>query len=90
MKKVIFNKKKVKRDWPASSLAAVSCWVSAKRTRSKPFSRVLRMLYQKDMKKITIIPVVKDEGKDGDRDYWMTSQEALDYGMIDEVLINNK
>jgi ATP-dependent Clp protease protease subunit len=23
---------------------------------------------------------------DSDRDYWMTSQEALDYGMIDEVL----
>ena len=28
MKKVIFNKKEVKRDWPESSLAAVSCWVS--------------------------------------------------------------
>lgn len=24
--------------------------------------------------------------KDSDRDYWMTSQEALDYGMIDKVL----
>ncbi|WP_313375607.1 ATP-dependent Clp endopeptidase proteolytic subunit ClpP [Chishuiella sp.] len=24
--------------------------------------------------------------KDGERDYWMTSQEAKDYGMIDEVL----
>jgi ATP-dependent Clp protease, protease subunit len=24
---------------------------------------------------------------DGDRDYWMTAQEAKDYGMIDEVLI---
>ena len=23
---------------------------------------------------------------DSDRDYWMTSQEALDYGMIDKVL----
>ena len=23
---------------------------------------------------------------DGDRDYWMTSQEALDYGMIDTIL----
>ena len=23
---------------------------------------------------------------DGDRDYWMTAQEALDYGMIDEIL----
>ena len=25
--------------------------------------------------------------KDGDRDYWMTSTEAKEYGMIDEVLI---
>ncbi|MBT7481694.1 MAG: ATP-dependent Clp endopeptidase proteolytic subunit ClpP [Flavobacteriales bacterium] len=28
--------------------------------------------------------------KDGDRDYWMTAQEALDYGMIDEILVKNK
>ncbi len=28
--------------------------------------------------------------KDADRDYWMTSQEAKDYGMIDEVLIKHK
>ena len=28
--------------------------------------------------------------KDSDRDYWMTSQEAKDYGMIDEVLIRQK
>ena len=28
--------------------------------------------------------------KDGDRDYWMTSSEAKDYGMIDEVLIRTK
>jgi len=27
--------------------------------------------------------------KDSDRDYWMTSQEAKAYGMIDEVLIAN-
>lgn len=27
--------------------------------------------------------------KDSDRDYWMTSQEALDYGMIDKVLTRN-
>lgn len=24
--------------------------------------------------------------KDGDRDYWMTSEEAKDYGMVDEIL----
>jgi ATP-dependent Clp protease protease subunit len=28
--------------------------------------------------------------KDADRDHWMTSQEARDYGMIDEVLIRHK
>ena len=28
--------------------------------------------------------------KDSDRDYWMTSQEALDYGMIDRVLVKAK
>jgi ATP-dependent Clp protease protease subunit len=27
--------------------------------------------------------------KDSDRDYWMTSTEAKDYGMVDEVLIRN-
>lgn len=27
--------------------------------------------------------------KDADRDYWMTSEEAKKYGMIDEVLIKN-
>jgi ATP-dependent Clp protease, protease subunit len=30
-------------------------------------------------------PIEKVE-KDADRDYWMTSQEAKDYGMIDEIL----
>ena len=24
--------------------------------------------------------------KDSDRDYWMTAKEALEYGMIDEIL----
>jgi len=28
--------------------------------------------------------------KNSDRDYWMTSEEAKEYGMIDEVLIKNK
>ncbi len=27
--------------------------------------------------------------KDGDRDFWMTSKEALEYGMIDEILKPN-
>ncbi|MBJ05045.1 MAG: ATP-dependent Clp protease proteolytic subunit [Flavobacteriales bacterium] len=29
----------------------------------------------------------KEVAKDGDRDFWMTSKEALDYGMIDEILL---
>ncbi|RLD68678.1 MAG: ATP-dependent Clp endopeptidase proteolytic subunit ClpP [Bacteroidetes bacterium] len=28
--------------------------------------------------------------KNSDRDYWMTSEEAKEYGMIDEVLVKNK
>ncbi len=34
-------------------------------------------------------PVEKVE-KDADRDYWMTSVEAKNYGMIDEVLLKNE
>jgi ATP-dependent Clp protease protease subunit len=29
----------------------------------------------------------KDVEKNSDRDYWMTAEEAKEYGMIDEVLI---
>ena len=28
--------------------------------------------------------------KDSDRDYWMTSGEAKEYGMIDEILVRNR
>ena len=28
--------------------------------------------------------------KDGDRDHWLTAQEALEYGMIDEILTRKK
>ena len=28
--------------------------------------------------------------KDSDRDYWMTSAEAKEYGMIDQILIKEK
>ena len=27
---------------------------------------------------------------DGERDYWMTAQEALEYGMVDEILVKRK
>jgi ATP-dependent Clp protease protease subunit len=33
---------------------------------------------------------VKKIEKDGDRDYWMSAEEAKKYGMIDEVLTRNK
>jgi len=47
---------------------AISWWVSAKRTRSYPYARVYDTLGFSG-KKITIIPIVKDEGKEGDRDF---------------------
>lgn len=47
---------------------AISWWVSAKRTRSYPYARVYDTLGFSG-KKITIIPVIKDEGKEGDRDF---------------------
>lgn len=46
---------------------AVSQWISPKRTRTYPYARVYDSL--NFTKKITIIPIVKDEGKDGDRDF---------------------
>ena len=33
---------------------------------------------------------IKKVWKDGDRDYWMTAEEARDYGMIDEILVRTK
>ena len=28
--------------------------------------------------------------KDGDRDYWMTAQDAKKYGMVDEIILKRK
>lgn len=47
---------------------AISWWVSAKRTRSYPYARVYNSL-DFNGKRVTVIPILKDEGKDGDRDY---------------------
>lgn len=47
---------------------ALSWWISAKRTRSYPYARVYDSL-DFSGKKITIIPIFKDEGKEGDRDF---------------------
>ncbi|MEK6616742.1 MAG: hypothetical protein AABZ32_11655 [Bacteroidota bacterium] len=46
---------------------AISKWVSPKRTRSYPYERVYNTL--NTSKKITVIPIVKDEGSAGDRDF---------------------
>jgi hypothetical protein len=45
----------------------LSKWVSPKRTRSYPYERVYNTLGT--AKRITVIPVIKDEGKEGDRDF---------------------
>ena len=34
--------------------------------------------------------IVERVEKDSDRDYWMTSSEALEYGMIDKIMIKEK
>ncbi|MDQ3800874.1 MAG: VWA domain-containing protein, partial [Acidobacteriota bacterium] len=48
---------------------AVSRWISPKRTRSYPYERVYDTLAFAGGKKVTIIPVVKDEGLGGERDF---------------------
>ena len=45
----------------------LSKWVSPKRTRSYPYERVYNTLGT--AKRITVIPIIKDEGKKGDRDF---------------------
>ncbi len=47
---------------------AISCWVSPKRTRSYPYERVYNTLGFPG-RTVTVIPVIKDEGLRGDRDY---------------------
>jgi len=47
---------------------ALSWWVSPKRTRSYPYARVYDTLNFQG-KRLTIIPILKDEGKEGDRDF---------------------
>lgn len=49
-------------------IVAVSRWISPKRTRSYPYERVYDTLAFSG-KKVTIIPVVKDEGLGGERDF---------------------
>lgn len=67
---------------PASCLVAdrqntfaLSWWRSPKRSRSYPYERVYNTL--STSRRITIIPVVKDEGADGDRDFVQWDTIAL-------------
>jgi len=55
---------------------AVSRWVSAKRTRSYPYANVYDTMGFSG-KKVTIIPIIKDEGEKGDRDFLNWSTIAL-------------
>ena len=48
---------------------AFSKWVSPKRTRSYPYARVYDTLNVGAVKSVTVIPIVKDEGSRGDRDF---------------------
>lgn len=48
---------------------ALSKWVSPKRTRSYPYSRVYDTFNANASKIVTVIPLIKDEGINGDMDY---------------------
>lgn len=60
---------------PNQGTVAISRWVSAKRTRSYPYARVYDTLAHTP--RITIIPVYKDEGIDGERDYLQYDTVAM-------------
>ncbi len=60
---------------------AISYWIGSKRSRTYPFPRLYDILQEKNIKKIALIPIVKDEGPPdengkhkGERDYlaWST------------------
>ena len=57
-------------------IVAVSRWISPKRTRSYPYERVYDTLAFSG-EKVTIIPVVKDEGLGGQRDFLQWDTIAL-------------
>jgi hypothetical protein len=69
------------------NIFAISKWVSPKRTRSYPFERVFNTLHIS--KKITVIPIVKDEGAKGDRDFiqWDTVSLMSLLGCVDKRLL---
>lgn len=52
-----------------NKIMSISKWVSPKRTRSYPYARVYDCFDSCSGKVATIIPIIKDEGIDGDIDY---------------------
>jgi hypothetical protein len=73
----------------------LSKWVSPKRTRSYPYERVYNTF--SISKRITVIPVVKDEGASGDRDFlqWdtislMSLLKMMLYSNLENGSIDNK
>jgi VWFA-related protein len=69
LKRVSLETFDVNKSPPAFLLGdfAVSRWVSPKRTRSYPYERIYNTL--QSSKRVTIIPIIKDEGKNGERDF---------------------
>ncbi|WP_448588398.1 hypothetical protein [Thermocrinis sp.] len=65
------------RIWVQNCELAVCRWVSPKRTRSYPYARVYDILSLDAPKKVAIIPIVKDEGLHGDRDFLQWDTVAL-------------
>lgn len=55
---------------------SVARWTSPKRTRTYPYSLIYD-IFDSKYRKVAIIPVVKDEGKDGDRDFIQWDTIAL-------------
>ena len=60
----------------SANQVGLSWWVSPKRTRSYPYARVYDTLGFTG-KKVTVIPFMKDEGNQGDRDYLQWDTIAL-------------
>ena len=50
----------------------------------------LRVVQAEETLRLFLSTHVFQVEKDGDRDFWMTANEAKEYGMIDEVLLRTK
>lgn len=76
----------------------ISKWISPKRTRSYPYSKVYNTFDECNSKTVTVIPIIKDEGYNGDMDYlqWDTISLMSLLGVFviisyyDSAELNNK